>query len=98
MKLEEWAGADLPGLGRSPGEGNGYPHQYSCLENPMEGGTSWTVFLPGQSHAWRSLVGYSYSPRSRKESDTTERLTLTYFCRSADSLSFQVLRRQAIYS
>ena len=24
-----------PGLGRSPGEGNGYPFQYSCLENPM---------------------------------------------------------------
>ena len=25
----------IPGLGRSPGEGNGKPHQYSCLENPM---------------------------------------------------------------
>ena len=24
-----------PGLGRSPGEGNGYPLQYSCLESPM---------------------------------------------------------------
>ena len=26
------------GLGRSPGEGNGSPLQYSCLENPMDGG------------------------------------------------------------
>ena len=26
----------IPGLGRSPGEGNGYPLQYSGLENPME--------------------------------------------------------------
>ena len=26
----------VPGLGRSPGEGNGNAHQYSCLENPME--------------------------------------------------------------
>jgi len=26
------------GLGRSPGEGNGNPLQYSCLENPMDGG------------------------------------------------------------
>ena len=26
----------IPGLGRSPGEGNGYPLQYSCLENPMD--------------------------------------------------------------
>ena len=27
----------IPGLGRSPGEGNGNPLQYSCLENPMDG-------------------------------------------------------------
>ena len=26
----------IPGLGRFPGEGNGYPHQYSCLENYMD--------------------------------------------------------------
>ena len=28
----------IPGSGRSPGEGNGDPLQYSCLENPMDGG------------------------------------------------------------
>ena len=28
----------IPGLGRSPGEGNGNPFQYSRLENPMDGG------------------------------------------------------------
>ena len=28
----------ISGLGRSPGEGNGYPLQYSCLENPMDKG------------------------------------------------------------
>ena len=28
----------IPGLGRSPGEGNGNPLQYSCLEDPMDGG------------------------------------------------------------
>ena len=28
----------IPGLGRSPEEGNGNPLQYSCLENPMDGG------------------------------------------------------------
>ena len=28
----------IPGLGRSPREGNGNPLQYSCLENPMDGG------------------------------------------------------------
>ena len=28
----------IPGVGRSPEEGNGNPLQYSCLENPMDGG------------------------------------------------------------
>ena len=28
----------IPGSGRSPGEGNGNPFQYSCLEKPMDGG------------------------------------------------------------
>ena len=28
----------IPGLGRSPGEGNGNPLQYSCLENSIDGG------------------------------------------------------------
>ena len=28
----------IPGLGRSPGEGNGYPLQYSCLENSTDRG------------------------------------------------------------
>ena len=34
----------IPGLGRSPGEGNGYPPQYSCLENSIDVG------------AWRTVV------------------------------------------
>ena len=33
----------IPGLGRSPGRGNGNPHQCSCLENPMDGGTRWAT-------------------------------------------------------
>ena len=32
----------IPGSGRSPGEGNGNPLQYSCLENPMDRGAWWT--------------------------------------------------------
>ena len=49
----------IPGWGRSPGEGNGYLLQYTCLEISMD----------------RSLAGYS--PWGRKESDTTEQLTLS---------------------
>ena len=33
----------VPGLGRSPGEGNGNPLQYSCLENSMDGGACWAM-------------------------------------------------------
>ena len=33
----------IPGSGRSPGEGNGNPLQYSCLENPMDGGAWWAT-------------------------------------------------------
>ena len=36
----------IPGSGRSPGEGNGNPLQYSCLENPMDRGT-WQFIVPG---------------------------------------------------
>ena len=81
----------IPGLGKSSGEGKGYPLQYSGLENSMDFivhgvAKSWTqlsdfrrrrwhpipVLLPGRSHEWRSLVGYS--PWGREELDTTERL------------------------
>ena len=33
----------IPGLGRSPGEGNGNPLQYSCLENPMDREAWWAT-------------------------------------------------------
>ena len=33
----------IPDLGRSPGEGKGNPRQYSCLENPMDGGAWWAT-------------------------------------------------------
>ena len=33
----------IPGLGRSPGEGQGNPLQYACLENPMDGGAWWAT-------------------------------------------------------
>ena len=33
----------IPGSGRPPGEGNGNPLQYSCLENPMDGGDWWAT-------------------------------------------------------
>ena len=36
----------IPGAGRSPGEGNGNPLQYSCLENSMDRGAWWAIYSP----------------------------------------------------
>ena len=33
----------IPGLEDSPGEGNGYPFEYSCLQNPMDKGAQWAT-------------------------------------------------------
>ena len=35
----------IPGSGRSPGEGSGNPHQYSCLENPMDRGVWQATYI-----------------------------------------------------
>ena len=45
----------IPGSGRSPGEGNGNPLQYSCLENPMDRG-AWQATVPGVSTVGCELV------------------------------------------
>ena len=39
----------IPGMGRSPGEGNGNPLQYSCLANPMDRG-AWQAAVHGVRH------------------------------------------------
>ena len=44
----------IPGWGRSPGEGNGYPLQYSCLGNSMDRGTWWATIhgITRVGHDW----------------------------------------------
>ena len=49
-----------PGLGRSPGEGNGNPLQYSCLENPMDGG-AWRATVHGVAQSRTRLKRLSSS-------------------------------------
>ena len=41
----------IPGLGRSPGEGNGNPLQYSCLGKPMDRG-AWQAAVLGVAEMW----------------------------------------------
>ena len=43
--------SSIPGSGRSLGEGNDYPFQYSCLENPMGRG-AWMVIVHGVAKSW----------------------------------------------
>ena len=45
----------IPGLGRSPGEGNGNPLQYSCLENPMDRG-AWRTTVHGVARVGHDLA------------------------------------------
>ena len=48
----------VPGLGRSPGEGNGKPLQYSCLENPMYGG-AWEATVHVVTKSWTRLSNFT---------------------------------------
>ena len=45
----------IPGLGRSPGEGNGNPLQYSCLENPTDRG-AWQATVHGVTRVGHDLA------------------------------------------
>ena len=49
----------IPGSGRSPGEGNGNPLQYSCLENPMDGGAWWAT-VHGVAKSWTRLSDFTH--------------------------------------
>ena len=46
LPMMQGDGGSIPGLGRSPGEGNGNPLQYSCLVNSMDRGT-WRATVHG---------------------------------------------------
>ena len=53
-KMSAYNAGDLgsiPGSGRSPGDGNGNPLQYSCLENPMDRRT-WEAIVHGVATSW----------------------------------------------
>ena len=47
-----------PGLGRSPGEGNGNPLQYSCVENSMDG-EAWSAAVHGLAKSWTRLSDFT---------------------------------------
>ena len=49
----------IPGSGRSSGEGNGSPFQYSCLENPMDGG-AWWARVHGVTKSQTQLTDFTF--------------------------------------
>ena len=49
----------IPGLGRSPGEGNGNPLQYSCLENPTDRG-AWRATVHGVAKSRTRLSDFTF--------------------------------------
>ena len=50
----------IPGSGRSPGERNGNPLQYSCLENPMDGGAWWAA-VHGVTKSQTQLSDFTFT-------------------------------------
>ena len=63
VKASAWNAGDpgsIPGSGRSPGEGNGNLLQYSCLENPKEGGAWWAT-VHGVIKSRTQLSGFTFT-------------------------------------
>ena len=52
--------SSIPALGRSPGEGNGTPLQYSCLENPMDAG-AWQAAVQGVAKSRTRLNDFTFT-------------------------------------
>ena len=62
----------IPGSGRSPGEGNGYPLKDSCLENSMDGGAWWAaVHGVAKSRARLSDFTFTFSSHPSTSFSTT---------------------------
>ena len=73
----------IPGSGRSPGEGNGNPLQYSCLENLIDRG-AWQAMVHGVTNSWTQLskwhFHFSLLCSSRRENtDAKEGLKLVFW-------------------
>ena len=63
VKASAWNAGDtgsIPGWGRSPGEENGNPFQYCCLENPMEG-RAWWATVHGVAKSRTRLSDFTHS-------------------------------------
>ena len=58
----------IPGLGRSPGEGNGNPLQHSGLENPMDR-RAWRATVHGVAESWTRLSDFHFTSHTQEEEE-----------------------------
>ena len=73
MYRHSWDPGSTPGLGRSPGEGNGYPFQYSCLKNSMDHGAWWGYSLWGRKESDMTERHFHFQEWLLKQSLGTKR-------------------------
>ena len=64
----------IPGSERSPGEGNGNPVQYSCLENPMDRGAWWAT-VHGVAKSRTRLSDFTFFLTDRGEKLNSKKLS-----------------------
>ena len=83
----------IPGSGRSAGEGNGNPLQYSCLENPMERGAWWAT-VHGVTKSRTGLSDFTLSLSSGY--DIHNILQFCYFIFEAFFLFFHEIMRNSL--
>ena len=85
-------GCSIPGSGRSPGEGNNYPLQCSCLENPMDRGAWWTtVYGVTKSWTWLSRLTV-YNSINKYELFSLDKLKSNIYLNR-----FQLFKKNLIY-
>ena len=72
----------IPGLGRSPGGGHGNPLQYSCLENPMDGGARWATVHRVAESDMTEVTEHAHMHVNRKNLQLATRLGEVKFCPS----------------
>ena len=78
----------IPGLGRSPGEEDGNPLQYSCLKNPMDRGASLAIIL-GVAKVQHNLVTRQINKKKRYGTEQTKQIMsfLSWNLQCSDGIS-----------